>query len=189
MPNILKAELRKYYIAKREQLSPAKRREKSRHISQRVLNQSVFTDARTVGFYCAFGSEVETREMMKTALSRGKKIFLPTINPKYKTMTFSAHDGELDSLACNFYGILEPQGPPQDSNCLDLIIVPGLAFDKYGRRLGYGAGYYDRFLKKVDAKSIGIVFSEQLHTSLPVNKYDVPVDIVITDKDCIKVNI
>lgn len=188
MPNPLKAELRKFYIAKRDQMSANQRSEKTRQINQWLLRQSEFNNAQTVGFYCAFGSEVDTTKMMKTALGLGKKIFLPTINPKDKTMTYSEHDGNLDNLACNFYGILEPLGPPQDSRILDLIIVPGVAFDKHGWRLGYGAGYYDRFLKQVEAKTIGIVFSEQIHSALPVGKYDMPVDIVITDKRCLKLS-
>lgn len=182
MPSLLKAELRKYYIAKRDRISANERSEKTGRINARLLSLSAFISARTIGFYCAFGSEVETRAMMKATFERGKKIFLPTINPQDKSMTYSEHNGDLDNLVCNFYGILEPQGPPQTSQILDLIIVPGLAFDRRGRRLGYGAGYYDRFLKQVRAKTIGIAFSEQMHTSLPANRYDVPVNIVITDK-------
>ena len=183
MPNQLKAELRKYYIDKRDRIGVKERAEKSRDIGRRLLKQDTFKNARTVGFYCAFSSEVDTREMMKAALDRGKKIFLPKINTKNKSMDFSEHNGDFAELACNFYGILEPQGPSQNSRTLDLIVVPGVAFDKQGWRLGYGAGYYDRFLKQVTARTIGVIFSEQLHSSLPVDKYDIPVDIVITDKN------
>lgn len=181
MPNPLKQNLRRIYLAKRDAIDPAERHAKSLEIGRQLTDAEHFAQARQIAFYCTFGSEVDTREMMRAAFKSGKRVFLPTINPKSKTMSFSEHDGNFENLVCNFFGIAEPEGPPAEVSLLDLIIVPGIAFDPQGWRLGYGAGYYDRFLKTVYAPTIGVAFAAQIHNALPVGENDVPVDLVITE--------
>lgn len=183
MPNQLKATLRKICLAKRDGLTVQERRAGSRLIGERLAQTDAYLGARTIGFYCAFGSEVETWAMMRAAFAAGRRVFLPTIDPGTKLMTFSEHDGNIDNLVCNFFGIQEPQGPPGDSRELDLIVVPGVAFDPQGRRLGYGAGYYDRFLKGISAPTIGVAFANQIAEAIPLGENDVPVDFVVTEND------
>jgi len=111
----------------------------------------------------------------------GKALYLPKLTDEFSFKAIKY--GELSS---NQYGIPEPSG--EEATSLDLILVPGVAFDRQGNRIGMGKGYYDRFLaKQKNVLKIGLAFSEQILASIPKEPYDEIVDLIITDEEVIRI--
>ena len=156
---------------------------KSRKIIHAVMGRARFRSARSLLIYAALPEEVRTRELIQKSLALGKRVFVPSVNLKKKLMEiFEIHHGTKD-LKKGAYGIWEPvrrkKERPKD---LDLVIVPGLGFDKRGVRLGRGEGYFDRFLKKTKcAVKWGLAFREQIVPRIPKAPHDVVMDDVLTD--------
>ena len=160
---------------------------KSRSILKKLFAMREFKQARTILFYASFDGEVETFEMMKQAQRLGKKVALPAILKDQKKIVPAMIGNLDDDLQAGPYGIIEP-----NDACLrfvgleqiDLIIVPGIAFDKKNNRLGRGQGYYDRFLSAVPASipAFGLAFDFQIVDCLPhPEKHDVRVARVIVN--------
>lgn len=156
------------------------RERKSRIIKEALFRTRVFKRAKIVMFYIAFDGEVNTKDMIEEAKKIGKIIVVPICkkNRIIKACLF----GNKERLVKGPYGILEPMVKTCVSlEHLDLVIVPGVAFDDKGHRLGRGKGYYDRFLRKLSGKttSIGLAFDFQILPSIPAATYDVNVNKVI----------
>jgi len=157
------------------------RNRKSNLITRKLLRNKVFKKAKIVMFYIAFGGEVNTEEMIREAKKIGKLVCVPVCRKDRETMQPAIFEDHA-KLKKGPYGVLEPvtqvQVKPED---LDLIIVPGLAFDKKGNRLGRGKGCYDRFLSTLSEKtpSIGLAFDFQLLPLIPTTCYDVSVKEII----------
>ena len=166
-------------------LPASERKKRSRKIADRLVRTPAFKKAKAVMIYMALPEEVQTRELIFTALAMKKKVYLPQVNPKTKTITAYRVMNLKKDLQEGSYGILEPKpakGRRGNPALLDLVVVPGLGFDRKGRRLGRGEGYFDRFLKKAKrAKKIGLAFRGQIVKKVPVDSHDVCVDRVITD--------
>ena len=133
--------------------------------------------------YISFGTEVQTQGLVMKALSLSKKVFIPCVDSKRRVLK-AVRLYQWKGLKKGPYGILEPRC--KDSKVrpqsLDLVVVPGLAFTRRGDRLGRGAGYFDRFLKRVSkADKIGLAFREQIRRSIPTGPRDVRLDRVIMD--------
>jgi 5-formyltetrahydrofolate cyclo-ligase len=144
---------------------------KSRLIEKKLFNRAEFRAAKTILFYASFDGEVETFQMIKQATQLNKKIALPMVSKGSKNFIPTLVK-EIDSLNEGPYGIKQPiysHEQAVDARDLDLVIVPGLAFDKLHNRLGRGAGYYDRFLAALpeDTPSFGLAFDFQLVDCLP----------------------
>lgn len=167
--------------------TPEDRSKKSKSILKKLFARKEFKQAQTILFYASFDTEVETFEMMKQAQRLGKKIALPALIKDQKTIVPALIENLEDDLKIGLYGIQEPKdvcvrfvGLEQ----IDLIIVPGIAFDQKNNRLGRGRGYYDRFLSAVPASipSFGLAFDFQIVDDLPCpEKHDVKVSRVITN--------
>ena len=143
-----------------------------------MIKSARFQSARSVGAYHAFGSEARADAIIAEAQRLGKKVSLPTIEGnKISFYEFSSSK----YLVRGRFGIMEPL-PYGKSTDLDLLIVPGVAFDRLGCRLGYGKAYYDRFLADTPTFSIGLAYSFQLVERLPQHKHDKKVDSVATEK-------
>ncbi|MFA6357424.1 MAG: 5-formyltetrahydrofolate cyclo-ligase [Candidatus Omnitrophota bacterium] len=157
------------------------RNRKSKLIKDKLLRNKVFKKAKIIMFYIAFGGEVNTREMIREAKKAGKLICVPVYR-KDKEIMQPAIFKDRAKLKKGPYGVLEPATKtfvkPED---LDLVIVPGLAFDKKGTRLGRGKGCYDRFLPLLSKKSssIGLAFDFQVLPLVPATKYDISVSSII----------
>ncbi|MDD2703328.1 MAG: 5-formyltetrahydrofolate cyclo-ligase [Candidatus Omnitrophica bacterium] len=158
------------------------RRRKSSVIAVKLFRSTVFKKAKTVMFYLSFGGEVYTEKMIREALNLGKKVVVPICKKnRIINACVLSYDAKLQRGP---YGILEPVDKesvrPQD---LDLVIVPGVAFDLKGRRLGRGKGYYDRFLKKLpeDIPTVGLGFDFQLLPAVPATTNDINVKRVISN--------
>jgi len=178
---LTKAQIRSKIILRLKTQKEEDRNRKSELITSKLLRNEVFKKAKIVMFYIAFGGEVNTESMIREAKKIGKLICLPVCGKDKETMQPAILE-DLAKLKKGPYGVLEPiaqaQVKPEE---LDLVIVPGLAFDKKGNRLGRGKGCYDRFLCTLSDKtpSIGLAFDFQILPSVPTTDYDVGVKKVI----------
>jgi 5-formyltetrahydrofolate cyclo-ligase len=164
-------------LEKRDRLHASEIEKRSKLIQKFVINSKEFQQAKVVGAYFAFGSEVKTDLIIEQSKMLSKKIVLPRVEEE--KITFY----ELSSSKClirGSFGIMEPL-PIQRVSKIDLIIVPGVAFDKKGYRLGYGKGYYDRLLTSKRTFSIGLAYSFQLLENLPHDTYDKRLDAIVSE--------
>lgn len=164
-------------------LSISVRQQKSWKIMQKVLKNSAFIQAQNVMIYGALSSEVQTRGLIQKALQRHKKVYMPRVNVQRQTISLWRVCSPKKDLKKGAYGIAEPctrqRGNPGQ---MDLILVPGIGFDRHGHRLGRGLGFFDRFLKRARrAKKIGLAYREQIVTAIPRDSHDIQLDKVITD--------
>jgi 5-formyltetrahydrofolate cyclo-ligase len=177
----LKNQIRQRMKARLASLTPEEYLSYNSAIKQRFFELPVVKYSHKVMIYYAINQEVETISMINSILAEGKIVALPTCMPEKNLR--AGMIGNLDELVPGLFGLSEPDHTtleikPQD---FDLIIIPGLAFDKRGFRLGHGAGYYDRFLAKTDAFKLGLGYGFQLVDELPINPHDIPVDAILTD--------
>lgn len=167
----------------RENLVPADRAERSRRIAERLWTLPAFTRGRHVLFYAAAGGEVETLPLLEQWLAGGRTVILPRVEGDGVTLV---EVGQLEDLSPGYRDILEPRrgtGQIVSWEEVDLALVPGLAFDLQGNRLGRGGGHYDRGLARIgrQALKIGLAFDFQIVERLPVEDRDIPVDLVVTE--------
>ncbi|MFH0854940.1 MAG: 5-formyltetrahydrofolate cyclo-ligase [Candidatus Omnitrophota bacterium] len=178
---LTKQELRSRILLKLKNQEEGERKRRSRLIKNRLLRQKVFRKAKKVMFYIAIKGEVETREMIESAKRLGKIIAVPVCVENRTSLRPAILDSHAH-LRKGPYGVAEPVISrfikPKD---LDLVIIPGVAFDKKGNRLGRGKGYYDRFLSKLpkDTPSIGLAFQLQILPAVPTVSHDVSVKKVL----------
>ncbi len=158
---------------------------KSRKVCAKVLRCDFFQDAGKVLFFASLPLEPQTRGLMQKALRGGKHVFLPCVNKKNGKMSIRRVFNLKKDLVCGAYGILEPRAElaaRKSAAGMDVIFVPGLGFTPEGWRLGRGGGHYDRLLASAPkAIKIGLAFKEQLVKTLPLEKHDQRLDIVLTD--------
>ncbi len=162
--------------------------EKSKRIQQLLGKQKAYQQASAILYYVSFGKEVSTHDLIKQALHGGKTVLVPISDTKTRTLHV-AHIISWEDLASGAYNILEPRKEIRTIvplKNIELILVPGVAFDTRGNRLGHGKGYYDRLLTKLPSiYSIGLAFSFQLVQEIPVELNDKTVDMIITEKQII----
>ena len=179
-----KRALRRRILRERDGLSAERRAAWSKTIGERLMARPEVLRARTVHLFASFGSEVETLPIVERLLASGRRPVLPVVLRETWTMKHAAIAG-LDDLAPGFKGILEPTdgctcaGPGE----VDLVIVPGVAFDRQGGRLGYGGGFYDRFLAECPAPRIALAFSMQIVEAVPCEECDLPIDVILTEQE------
>lgn len=189
----IKKTIRQEVLRRRDAISKNVKKEKDIVIMQRISQLPEFINAKTIFFYTSFRSEVDTIDMIKVSLNTGKLIVLPKVDKENNRLKLYEIKN-MNELARGYMWILEPfvsEDRLRDLDDIDLIIIPGAAFDIYGNRLGYGAGFYDMLLSKME-KKIPIVapaYEEQIVEKIPAEPHDIKVDKIVTDKkviDCIK---
>lgn len=188
-----KKELRKNILDIRNNLNVDEKREKDNIIRKIFLESSHYKNADKIFIYISYSSEIDTIEIIKKALKDGKEIFVPRTIFKTKIMD-AVKIISLDNLQKDRYGIPEPEEsePHINPDELDLIVVPGVAFDDKGGRIGYGAGYYDRYFKKISKernkliKKIALAYDFQVIDNVPMDEQDVKIDCIITEKHILK---
>ncbi len=158
--------------------------EDSIQITRKILLLPEFRKSKTVLLYYPHKNEVDTRFLIHYLLKENKKfIFLPKV---YKNQLKIIKLTSVSQLKRGFAGIKEPEGTEVSPNLIDIAIIPAIAFDLYGYRLGYGSGFYDRFLAGSKMFKVGVAFDFQIMDKLPYDKHDIPVDLIITPTRIIK---
>ena len=170
----------------RKELGEEAIREKSREITNRLDQQAEFQSCSDVFTFLSLPEEVQTGEMIQKALDSGKNVYVPLVDAEQKRLQISRLPGLDIEFETKRFGIREPGAshikivPP---SVLDFVLVPGLAFDRKGGRIGFGAGFYDRFLKEVlgHVVRVGVAFDFQILESIPQMEWDVPVQKILTE--------
>lgn len=182
-----KHELRQNVINGRNRLAKREINEKSASITELFLGLEEYRRAGTVMAYVDFRNEVQTGSIIKDALGRSKRLAVPITDVAGKKLTPSQVKDFPGDLAPGAWNILEPKlecvrpVPPGE---IDLVIVPGVAFDALGNRLGYGGGFYDRFLLTVEPGCVfaALSFELQIKPNVYPDEHDLPIHILVTEK-------
>ncbi|MFP3982711.1 MAG: 5-formyltetrahydrofolate cyclo-ligase [Desulfurivibrionaceae bacterium] len=179
--------MRKTILAGRDAMTRTVREEKSRVIRDRVLTMTELSRASCVMIYVNYRSEVITRPLIAELQGLGKTVAAPVTDPHNARLLPYIVGNEAEDLIPGYCNIPEPDSgsqPSLDPGRLDIVLVPGSVFDPDGNRLGYGGGYYDRFLSQEapQALTVGLAFEMQIVDSVPVQDHDIPLDLVITEK-------
>lgn len=179
-----KSILRKEVLQKRNSLSDSQISRRSKLIQEKLIGSAEFIESKSIGVYLPIGSEVQTDYIIRNALESDKIVMLPRV--KINELHFfivEKHDYDHDSFDVNKFGIKEPKKTNMKLDFIDLLIVPGIVFDSYGYRIGYGYGYYDKFMaEKNFSKSIGLAYDFQvMKNPIPKFEFDKKIDILITD--------
>ena len=187
-----KAALRKTMREKRRALPPEEARERSLAAERHILASRAWKHAPSVGLYVAVRNEAGTDLLLESAWEAGKEVFLPYTppSPPAGVMHFlPCASGQ--ALVTNRYGIPEPTPetcplPPEGGWIPGLVIVPGLAFDREGHRLGSGGGYYDRLLARESMHAsvrVGLAYAFQVVDAVPAERWDVPMQAIATEEE------
>ncbi len=192
MPATLKKEIRHQVLSRRDSLSTDERINLSRKICNNLLSLDEFKSAKTVHFFLTTRSEVITEEAVRRSLLLGKDVVVPVMDKKHRRIRLSKLSDYDNELMIMHHGIHEPK--PEfmrhvDLKEVDLMVLPGVAFDKTGHRLGYGAGYYDRLLKTEAERPllIALAFEAQIADAIPVGDHDIRMDKIITEERVIEI--
>lgn len=180
-----KAELRKRARALRNTIPISAIAERSAKIRTRLEALPHFQNVKRVALFWPIEgrNEVDLRPLAKTLSSRGISVAFPSIDPETRVMTFR-FPPDPEAMEERGLGFAEPAYEDPEATELDVVIVPALGLDARGNRIGYGAGYYDRTLRRFcpPATSIGVAFDFQLLVEVPITEGDVPVNVVVTDE-------
>ena len=185
-----KPDLRKLIQSKIEALGERERLEKSRLAVSKLLNSREFLSAQTVVAYDSFGTEAGVHELLESCIRSGRELGLPRIHKRDHGMTIYAVKDLRVDLENNRLGFREPVAdlPEIPVDKIGLIVVPGIAFDLAGNRLGRGSGYYDRFLASAGLKAVicAVAFECQVLSALPAEKHDKRIHILFTENRVIR---
>lgn len=176
--NSEKNSLRKIFLEKRDKTSFDFMKIASKEIQKKLKKILVFNEAQKIGAYYPIGSELLTQDIIQEMLSDGKDVFLPKVigsDLEFRKIT------AFSNLEKGKFDILEPKEGCKQDNRLDVILVPTVAISPEGVRLGYGHGYYDRFLSKNQTTSISLTFEKQIIKKIPREKHDVIIDWIVTE--------
>jgi 5-formyltetrahydrofolate cyclo-ligase len=180
-----KRDLRASMRSLRDAVPAAERARLSLRVADRLLELDPIRSGRSVLLFYAFGSEVETSGIIRALSGQGSTVLLPAVDgDRLRASPYRPGDGLIEGT----YGIPEPPGNMEvPAGAIDVVVAPGLAFDREGNRLGYGGGFFDRLLSEVqpDAPRIGIGFHFQLVDRVPHGPDDQPLTMVVTDSETI----
>ena len=176
----MKAELRKKILQEMKSLSQEQKQAMDQVLTERFLQHPFYQEAKVIATYLSFPHEFQTQGLIEQALKDGKKVLIPKTYSKGR-MDFVVYDPQ--QLVKTSFGLLEPQGDLEvvDASQIDLIHVPGLAFTTKGYRIGYGGGYYDRYLKHFPGHTLSTVYPCQIRDFIPED-HDIPVQEVLVDE-------
>lgn len=186
-----KRELRGQVIARRDAIPATERQALSEAICSRVRESPEFANASLALLFASFGSEVDTTGLLRSALQAGKRLALPRVHPTTRELELREVVSIQEDLALGLWGIPEPipeRCPEVQLADTDFVLIPGVAFDRSLRRLGYGGGYYDDILRELPwgAPAIAICFATQLVPEVPAGDRDVRVPILMTENERIE---
>jgi 5-formyltetrahydrofolate cyclo-ligase len=172
-------------LAKRNGLTELEILSKSMQIQEILIASRYFEESKVLGVYISRGSEVRTQMIIDEAFRKMKTVAIPRVIDTSMMRFYETNEDRMKNLVNGKFGIPEPTGTDNDvSEAMDLLIVPGIAFDLQGYRLGHGMGYYDNFLRKTgNLRAVGLAFDVQVIKKrvLPRYKYDMKVDNIVTE--------
>ena len=176
----MKSELRKQVLQEMKALPQEQKQAMDQALTERFLQNSFYQEAKIIASYLSFPHEFQTQGLIEQALKDGKKVLIPKTYPKGRMDFVVYHPQQLIKTS---FGLLEPQGDLEvvDASQIDLIHVPGLAFTTDGYRVGYGGGYYDRYLEHFSGHTLSTVYPCQIQDFSPEN-HDIPVQEVLIDE-------
>lgn len=177
-----KAVVRKEIMAKLAKLERPQYEHLSYEIASTLYKNSCWKEAKMIGITISRFPEVDTYQIIRKAWEEEKQVAIPKCLPKNREMVFRELT-QFNQLESVYSGLLEPIEAETKEvlmKDIDLLIVPGLAFTKDGYRLGFGGGYYDRYLQKYKGETISLAFESQIVSQLPVEKHDLPVGKIIS---------
>ncbi len=180
-----KDQLRRGMLRCLKQQKEDARRRRSEAIRRKVFRLAAFRRAKTICCYVALPYEVQTWRMIEEMLTKGKRVVVPVARPRTKRLGLSEVRHPDAELVRGSFGVWEPARSarrPVPLRALDLVLVPGVAFDRRGHRVGHGHGYFDRFLARVPktTPTVGLAFRFQLLDRLPVAAHDHAVQTILT---------
>lgn len=183
-----KRALRRAMRKVRDQLSVEHAVAASAQACARVLALPALDGVEMVGVYASIRGELNTRPLTEALLARGAALAFPRVVPGQRRLAFHRVD-DLDTLVRSELGIPEPapSAPAVAIDHIDLFIVPGLAFDRRGQRLGWGAGHYDATLSGSTATRVGYAYDCQLVADVPAGDLDLPMDLIVTEANVIDI--
>ncbi|URM34111.1 5-formyltetrahydrofolate cyclo-ligase [Cytobacillus firmus] len=176
--------LRKQMQDRMKELSKPEYEQLSYQIATSLYSSPLWSQAKTIGITVSKVPEADTWQIIRRAWSEGKRVVVPKCIPQSKQMEFRELKSFMD-LESVYYGLWEPNPEKTDEvSCeeIDTLIVPGLAYMKNGFRLGFGGGYYDRFLENYKGRTVSLAFEMQVITRFQVENHDKPVEMIITDQ-------
>lgn len=173
----MKAELRKKILQEMKTLSQEQKQAMDQALTERFLNHPVYQEAKVIATYLSFPHEFQTQGLIDQALKGGKKVLIPKTYPKGRMEFVVYHPQQLVKTS---FGLLEPQGDLEvvEPYQIDLIHVPGLAFTTEGYRIGYGGGYYDRYLEHFAGHTMSTIYPCQIQ-NFNLEDHDIPVQEVL----------
>ena len=179
-----KKEKRSFYRKKRKDIARAQKEILDKILFEKIISLKEFCEANIILAYYPINDEINTVPIIEYALREEKRVALPISSTVDYTLTFRLISS-LDELKNGAYSIPEPTEDAEifNNETKALCIVPGLSFDRSGNRLGYGKGFYDRFLSEFNGTTVGLCYSEFLLNNLPTDKNDRTVDIVVSDTE------
>ena len=180
-----KSALRKHLLEKRDATSAELREITSMQIHENLKKNTIFTNAQDIACYFPIGSEVDTRDIMLDILKQDKNLLLPKVigdNIEFYIVP------NLEKLESGHFEIMEPKDSCKKAKKIDCVLIPTVGVSKLGVRLGYGRGYYDRFLSSTDTVKISLTYSKQIVKSIPNDSHDIKVDWIVTEDENIKIS-
>ena len=176
----MKSELRKQVLHEMKAISQEQKPAIDQALTERLLHHPFYQEAKVIATYLSFPHEFQTQELIEQVLKDGKKVLIPKTYPKGR-MEFVVYNPQ--QLVKTSFGLLEPQGELEvvEASQIDLIHVPGLTFTMQGYRIGYGGGYYDRYLEHFSGHTLSTVYPCQIQDFIPEN-HDIPVQEVLIDE-------
>lgn len=179
-----KKKLRNHYKSVRNNISLSDRAEKNNIILNNILSLAEYSQSDIIFSYVSFGTETDTYNFIKQALNCKKRVAVPYCIPNTPFMEFYFIN-DINSLIKGSFGVMEPN-INNETKATDLssgiCLVPGLSFTYNGYRLGYGKGFYDRFLDKFGGISVGLCYECQITQSLPIDEYDKSINIIVSEE-------
>ncbi|WP_304681279.1 5-formyltetrahydrofolate cyclo-ligase [uncultured Clostridium sp.] len=180
--------IREDIIKKRDNLSLDIKIEYDISIFNKLINSEAYKNSNKIFTYISFGNEIDTKEFIKYALNDGKEIYVPKTDKVNKEM-MAVRIHSLDNMIEDNWGILEPKYIDEEKICedFDLIIIPGLAFDRNGNRIGYGGGYYDKYFSKIKNinNKVALAYDFQILDNIQSEIHDIKVDYIISNNETI----
>lgn len=180
----MKKELRLQTLTMLDQISADEFNRHAVLLHEHVLQLPAWKQAKTIALTMSRGKEIPTMPLIEKAWEEGKTVCIPTCFPKTKEMVFYEYTPET-KMTSSYFGLLEPdplESTAVHKEAIDLIIVPGVCFDQHGYRIGYGGGYYDRYLADYHGTTLALCLSVQQVDHLPAEPHDIPVSIMVSEK-------